>query len=317
MPGRGEQRVEPAPHLGQRHPLGGLLGHQAADHGGQRPGRGAGDLPLHDADHRLQRVAVRVVGRMSLGGGEQGRAQPPQVGGVGHRPARGDLGGDERGRTQHHAGVRHRRLGDVAGDAEVGELDPAVPGDEHVARLHVPVGDALGVRGLQRGGHRLPEGGGLRDGEPSRRVEQARQAAGRQQLHDDVGVAVLLDDVVQDHHVRVGQHRDGPGLAQGAFAEFLDLVRRHARRHPDLLHRHLAVQELVVGRPDGAHRAGTEHGPQSVAARHRRSVGSGSAHPPHCGEPVRDAVPDRPAAARAPRPVIATSLTSPEIGNGT
>jgi hypothetical protein len=84
----------------------------------------------------------------------------------------------------------------VPGDAEVGDLDPAVRRDEQVARLDVAVHQPGGVRGVQR--HR-----GLRDdvehavgGQRVLALEDRRQRLAGHELHHEEGGAVLLAVVV-------------------------------------------------------------------------------------------------------------------------
>ena len=46
----------------------------------------------------------------------------------------------------------HARLAAAVGDAEVDEVGEVVGGEQHVLRLDVAVHEAVGVRGVQRGG---------------------------------------------------------------------------------------------------------------------------------------------------------------------
>ena len=61
------------------------------------------------------------------------------------------LGREVLHRAHDLAGRGERHLVGDAGDAEVGDLDPAVGRDQQVARLDVAVHEAGGVRGLQGG----------------------------------------------------------------------------------------------------------------------------------------------------------------------
>jgi hypothetical protein len=76
-------------------------------------------------------------------------------------------------------------LGGVAGDAEVGELDEAVAGDQHVARFDVPVGDAGGVRGEQGRGDRDADGRGLPGRQPAPLLDELREGLSVEQFHHD------------------------------------------------------------------------------------------------------------------------------------
>ena len=97
---------------------------------------------------------------------------------------------------------------DPLGQAEVEDLDVAVSADEEVLGLQVPVDDALLVgRGkalcdLQRVVH------GLLLGDRTC-VELPAQRLAFQKLHDGVGDAVLVAEVVDGKDVRMRQRRDG------------------------------------------------------------------------------------------------------------
>jgi hypothetical protein len=141
---------------------------------------------------------------------------------------RGPLGGDVRRRPEQQAGGGDGRVAGAGGDAEVGEHHPAVVAHHHVGRLHVAVHDPLRVRRLQRAEQRQAD---LRR---ARRVERAlgrddvREGARLDQLHDEVGRAVVLDDVVDGHRARVVQAGGGPRLAPGALAQHVAVDVRHA-----------------------------------------------------------------------------------------
>jgi hypothetical protein len=92
--------------------------------------------------------------------------------------------------------------------AEVEDLDVAVPADEEVLRLQVPVDDALLVRGGEAPSdlERVIHGLLLRD---RSRVELPAQRLALQKLHDGVGDALLVAEVIDREDVRMGQGRDG------------------------------------------------------------------------------------------------------------
>ena len=93
------------------------------------------------------------------------RASTPQ--------ALGLLGGEVGGGAHDRAGLGQALLGvDGPGDAEVGDLDGALVGDEDVAGLHVAVDDAVAMGVGEGGGH---VGGDL-DGPVG--VQRARPSAG-------------------------------------------------------------------------------------------------------------------------------------------
>src|SRR5690606_41494119 len=88
--------------------------------------------------------------------------------------------------------------------------------------------------------------------------------------------------VRQGAAARRGRRRDGPSLAQGPFTQPRQPGGRDTGRQSYLFPRDGAVQELVVGRPPGAHRPGAEDGPQPVAAGHESSVICRGGHALHC-----------------------------------
>ena len=96
------------------------------------------------------------------------------------------------------AGTRHG-----AGDAEVHDLDDALAGQHHVARLDVTVNDPGTVAELEG---RADVGGDFQrplDREPAFLRKHVAQGAALDQLHDDVGTAApplgFLAGVVDRH----------------------------------------------------------------------------------------------------------------------
>ena len=124
-------------------------------------------------------------------------------GGAGGGLAGGLFRGKVLGGAHHLAGLGQRDLVGQAGDAEVGDLDPAVGRDQQVARLDVAVHQALGMGNGKCAGGLGDHGQG-----PVRRqhlfvLDDAAQRLARDQLHDQVGRALLLAVVkdVGDAHV--------------------------------------------------------------------------------------------------------------------
>src|SRR5205814_8111529 len=70
--------------------------------------------------------------------------------------------------------------------------------------------------------------------------------------------------VVEPPEVRVGPAGGGARLAEGTPAQLFALVFGEADGEDDLLDRHLAVQDLVVGLPDPAHAADAQRGAKPV-----------------------------------------------------
>ena len=227
--------------------------------------RRARHLAVDHLGDRRDGVAPHVVGRAALDGGEQRRPEPPQVRGGRHGLARRDLRRDVGGGAEHEPGRRHRGVGHVAGDAEVGELHLAVVGDQHVARLDVAVRDPGPVRRAQRRRGREPDHRRLPGRQHPLLGDQRRQVPRRHHLQHDHRLAAGVDDVVHGDHVRVREPAQRAGLPEHALAHRERLALRHARRDLELLHRHPAAQDLVVARPDGAHRAAAQLRRQPVA----------------------------------------------------
>jgi hypothetical protein len=143
----------------------------------RRPGQ---QLPEHDAGG--VDVGARVGAAVDdLLGGEVGDGAEQQAGGGGEG---GGLDG--------------------AGQPEVGDLDPAVVGDQQVLGLDVAVHQARGVRGGQRAQDGLEQRERLRRGQGALLAQQRPDGAARHVLHDQVGgagggVLALVED---PHDVR-------------------------------------------------------------------------------------------------------------------
>ena len=111
-------------------------------------------------------------------------------------------------------GIQRRRLG----EAEVEDLDDAVPGDHQVLGLQVPVHDPARVGG----GQALGDLGGDLERLLERRrsaVEQLAHGLSVDELHRDVGDAVGRADVVDRDDVGMVQGRGGAGLGLEAGQE--------------------------------------------------------------------------------------------------
>lgn len=66
---------------------------------------------------------------------------------------------------------------------------------------------------------------------------------------------MVVDHVVHDDDVGVGDPGGAAGLAAGALVERGELVVVQVRRDVQLLQRDLTVEQLVLGAPDRAHAA--------------------------------------------------------------
>ena len=160
----------------------------------------------HPAGHVLQGDLHRRVPGERLAAGEQ--LEQHDAGGVhvaaGVRDAALDLLGGEVGDgAEQQPGLAVRRAGvDGPGQAEVGHLDPAVVGDQHVLRLDVAVHDAGPVRGREGLEHRLQQVQRLARAHRAPLAHQVAQRAPghvlhRQERHPVVRALVEdLDDAV-------------------------------------------------------------------------------------------------------------------------
>ncbi len=276
---------------GQRRPDG--RGHR----GGVRPAQGGilGHGPLDDGPDRcrdVRRQRWHRVGQVledQFEGGPALERQPPgqalveddpervQVRRGGDRAGGGLFRGLVGGGAEHHPGDREPGVAAGAGDAEVGDDHVAVP-HHQVGRLDVPVDDAGPVRGLQRGQHLQRQAQGLQDGQRAAPLQHRAQRLAGDQFHDQVG-----------DRAGGGSGRRAPGrhvLGRPAGAEVVhadDAGVPQPGHHPGLvveplreagfvqqrgfqdLDSHPAVEHLVLGEPDIAHRAAAEPFAQPVA----------------------------------------------------
>ena len=138
-----------------------------------------------------------------------------------------------------------------------------VGGDEDVARLDVAVDGAGRVGRRERLGDLRPDPDGRLGGQRTVLGDHLRERAGRDVLHDQPDVVVLLHDVVDRDDVRMVEGRGRPGLPHRAR----QVRGRLARQCPDLLDRDVALEPLVAAEPDRAHAAAPDGSPDPVATR--------------------------------------------------
>ena len=207
-----------------------------------------------EAGHRGGDVGVAAERRVADERLEHQEAEGVDVGaGVGRAPV--DLLGREvAGGAHHRAGAGEVVAARGLGDAEVGDLHRARRGHEHVGRLHVAVHEAGAVRGVERVGDLLADADDVGDGSPPRSSIRWRSVGPVDQLHHDVGDAVVVAGVVGGDDVGVRQ-------AAAAIASW----RKRARVRvvggevgAEHLHRDPARQHGVVGDPDRGHAAAGE-----------------------------------------------------------
>ena len=152
------------------------------------------------------------------------------------------------------------------GDAEVehlADLLAVLLSEEHVGRLEIAMHDTGVVRRVQRLGHLHHDPRRVLQTQPDLAREQRLQILAAEQLHDDVGAAVL--DAVVVHLRDVGAAQ--PGDAHRLALETGQRAFRLADPLGDELDRDVTAQLLVVGRPHRSHPALAELVLQAVALR--------------------------------------------------
>ncbi len=176
----------------------------------------------------------------------------------------GLLRGEVRGRAHDRPGLGEALLGvHGAGDPEVRDLDGALFGDEHIARLDVAVDHSVAMRVRQRPGDIGGDFGGPVGVQRSGRAQDRRQGPAVDELHDDeVGTAVLAP-VEDGHDVGVRQVGCRLGLAAEAFHE-RPVHRQLGKEH---LESDRAVEQLVVGAIHLGHAAACHQMRELVASR--------------------------------------------------
>ena len=150
----------------------------------------------------------------------------------------------------------------LAGDAEVGDLGPALGIDQDVLRLDIAVDKLAGMRGGEPAADLDRVGGGLVEGQPSQAIDPLLQRLALDVLEDDVGVAAVLAGVDHGDHVRVRELGHRAGLA----AEALELVGLVGDLAVHDLHRDPALERLVASQVHRGHAAAAELGVEPVAA---------------------------------------------------
>ena len=134
---------------------------------------------------------------------------------------------------------------------EVGDLDAAVSGDEHVAGLHVEVQDAVGVSELERVGHRADDRGGLVGIERSvGEVEQLVEREAVDVLHDEERLVGVGLEVVDGHDRGVVEQRGGAGL--GESRRVVEHLPARVEREREALDRDAPLHARVPREHDGA-----------------------------------------------------------------
>ncbi len=195
--------------------------------------------------HLVQQDAGRVDVDPLVGRGVREDLLGRQVGDGAHDRA---AGGGAGGRGCAVGGAEH------PDQAEVGDLDQAALGDQHVLRLDVAVDQPGPVGGAEGGEHRLQDVQRGPDGERAAVAQQVAQGAAGHVLHGEENVSAVRALVEDVHHVGVGELGDRLGLADEAGGEALVAGQRGVHHleddHP--------VQPGVGGPVDGGHPAGRD-----------------------------------------------------------
>ncbi len=162
------------------------------------------------------------------------------------------LGGHVEGRAHHGA-----RLGQVggrdAGDPEIDDVGAALLVDKDVARLDVPVDDALLVGAVQAVGDLDDEPDRFFDRPFLARGEDRFQAGPIHILHGDIEDAVVLAHVVDGDDVGMSDIARRLGLAQEALLGFNPLFGLAVHIEADGLDGHRPVDERIEALVDDPH----------------------------------------------------------------
>ncbi len=150
-----------------------------------------------------------------------------------------------------------------AGDPEVGDLHLPVGRDEHVARLHVAVDDAVAVRVRERIGDVGRDPRGLHRRESAVLHEHVAQRVAVDVLHHDERGVVVLAPVVHAHDAGMAE----AGRRLRLAAEALDgggVMGVERREH---LHGDGALEQLVARDVHACHPTATHFVAELVAVR--------------------------------------------------
>ena len=260
-----------------RHLLHGRTGGRVRpQHLHQHRGEGAGplrrvELAGRDLVEQGDRVGVGAERGPALHRGVQRGAEGEDVGGEAGVGAAGHLRRQVGGGAVHQAGRGERRVAERVGDPEVADQRRAVVGDEDVAGLDVAVHDAELVGGGERRGDLPADPRRLGHAQRAALAELLRERDRRQELHDQAGLALVLDDVEDGDGVAVVQPGGDPRLAHRAVGGELGLLGAQPDLRPQLLDRDGALEPLVAGLPHDAHATAADLADEAVAVGQERA----------------------------------------------
>ena len=141
------------------------------------------------------------------------------------------------------------------GEPEVGEIDVLRLVEQDVRRLHVPVHEARGVRGVERRRDLARRSPGLAPGRALPRSQERPEVGAVDEPHREVEAAVDVAGVVDRDHVRMLERHRELGLAGEPLAE--TLVQRESGATS--LSATVRFEPQVVGAVDDAHPAPADH----------------------------------------------------------
>ena len=168
------------------------------------------------------------------------------------------------GRAEHLAGAGQTHRSRSASDAEVGQLDRTVAGEQDVGRLDVTVHDAGLVGGVEAQRHLADDRPDPSDVQGTALAQFDCERMAVDELHDDVGEVFMLAVVEQRGDVVVRQ----AGREQGLLVEALREDRLCGRVGPHDFDRDDARQDGVLRTPDIAHPPGCDERVEHITATH-------------------------------------------------
>ena len=196
-----------------------------------------------------------------------------------HRPNRGVVAGACTVRHPRPHDVRRGRprLGHRPGDAEVHDHRLAVAADHEVGRLQIPMHDSRRVGGSQPGHRRARNLQRTLDREFAFAPQDRGEIFAFDVRHRDVLDALYLAEVVNPHHVPVGDLACEQELLLEASFQYLRRVGIRTRRRADHLDRDDDAELPVPGLIDRTHPSEAEQPDDVIAiakvlAGHQRAV---------------------------------------------
>jgi hypothetical protein len=120
--------------------------------------------------------------------------------------------------------------------------------------------------GLQHVEQAQPDAGHLLDRQRPTGLQRLGERAPRQQLHDDPGTTVVLDQVMNGDGSVVMDTCGGARLGEGPPQRRRARLLRHRIVRNELFERYRSIQQLVLGEPDQPHTAAAQHRLELVAA---------------------------------------------------